>query len=65
MRLTRDEQMLALLYGDGTKAGLEKVLMNMRKTLQMDEAELMNMTDQLLKKLRGMTERSFRELMEK
>lgn len=65
MRLTRDEQMLALLYGDGTKAGLEKALMDMRKTLQMDEAELMNMTDQLLKKLRGMTERSFRELMEK
>ena len=64
MRLTRDEQMLALLYGDGTKAGLEKALMNMRKTLQMDEAELMNMTDQLLKKLRGMTEGSFRELME-
>lgn len=64
MRLTRDEQMLALLYGDGTKAGLEKALMNMRKTLQMDEAELINMTDQLLKKLRGMTEGSFRELME-
>ena len=64
MRLTRDEQMLALLYGDGTKAGLEKALMDMRKTLQMDEAELMNMTDQLLKKLRGMTEGSFRELME-
>lgn len=64
MKLTRDEQMLALLYGDGTKAGLEKALMNMRKTLQMDEAELINMTDQLLKKLRGMTEGSFRELME-
>ncbi|MCI1655624.1 MAG: transposon-transfer assisting family protein [Lachnospiraceae bacterium] len=64
MRLTRDEQMLALLYGDGTKAGLEKALMDMRKTLQMDEAELINMTDQLLKKLRGMTEGSFRELME-
>lgn len=64
MRLTRDEQMLALLYGDGTKAGLEKALMDMRKILQMDEAELINMTDQLLKKLRGMTEGSFRELME-
>lgn len=64
MRLTRDEQMLALLYGDGTKAGLEKALMDMRKTLQMDEAELMNMTDQLLKKLQEMTEGSFRELME-
>ncbi|MBO5568687.1 MAG: hypothetical protein J6A79_07150 [Clostridia bacterium] len=64
MRLTRDEQMLALLYGDGTKAGLEKALMDMRKNLQIDEAELMNMTDQFLKKLRGMTEGSFRELME-
>lgn len=26
MKLTKDEQMLVLLYGDGTKAGLEKAL---------------------------------------
>ena len=64
MKLTKDEQLLALLYGDGTRAGLEKALSEMRKALQPDETELMKMTDQLLKKLRFMTERSFKKLLE-
>ena len=53
-----------LLYGDGTKAGLEKALTDMRETLQPDEAELMKMTDRLLKKLRHMTEPAFQKLVE-
>ena len=64
MQLTKDEQMLVLLYGDGTKAGLEKALTDMRETLQTDEAELMKMTDRLLKKLRHMTEPAFQKVME-
>ena len=64
MKLTKDEQMLVLLYGDGTKAGLEKALTDMRETLQTDEAELMKMTDRLLKKLRHMTEPAFQKLVE-
>jgi len=64
MKLTKDEQMLVLLYGDGTKAGLEKALTDMRETLQTDEAELMKMTDRLLKKLRHMTEPAFQKVME-
>ena len=64
MKLTKDEQMLVLLYGDGTKAGLEKALTDMRETLQTDEAELMKMTDRLLKKLRHMTELAFQKLVE-
>jgi len=64
MKLTKDEQMLVLLYGDGTKAGLEKALTDMRETLQPDEAELMKMTDRLLKKLRHMTEPAFQKLVE-
>ena len=47
MKLTKDEQMLVLLYGDGTKSGLEKALIDMRETLQPDEAELIKMTDWL------------------
>lgn len=31
MKLTKDEQMLVLLYGDGTKSGLEKALIDMGK----------------------------------
>ena len=34
MKLTTDEQMLVLLYGDGTKAGLEQALVEMQGTLQ-------------------------------
>ena len=64
MKLTKDEQMLVLLYGDGTKAGLEKALTDMRETLQTDEADLMKMTDRLLKKLRHMTEPAFQKVME-
>ena len=63
MKLTKDEQMLVLLYGDGTKAGLEKALTDMRETLQPDEAELMKMTDRLLKKLWHMTEPTFQKLV--
>ena len=64
MRLTKDEQMLVLLYGDGTKAGLEKALTEMKGTLQPDEAELMRMTEKLLKKLRWMTEAAFQKMLE-
>ena len=64
MRLTKDEQMLVLLYGDGTKAGLEKALTEMKSTLQPDEAELMRITEKLLKKLRRMTETAFQKMLE-
>ena len=39
MKLTKDEEMLVLLYGDGTREGLQKALMEMQKTLQADETE--------------------------
>ena len=64
MRLTKDEEMLVLLYGDGTKTGLQKALMEMQKTLQADETELREMTEQLLEKLRHMSDRYFKKLTE-
>ena len=58
------EEMLALLYGDGTREGLQKALMEMQKTLQADETELREMTEQLLEKLRHMSDRQFKKLTE-
>jgi predicted N-formylglutamate amidohydrolase len=56
--------MLVLLYGDGTREGLQKALMEMQKTLQADETELREMTEQLLEKLRHMSDRQFKKLTE-
>ena len=64
MKLTKDEEMLVLLYGDGTKAGLQKALTEMQKTLQADETELREMTGQLLEKVRHMSDRQFKKLTE-
>lgn len=64
MKLTKDEEMLVLLYGDGTKEGLQKALMEMQKSLQADETELKEMTTQFLDKIRHMSDRQFRELTE-
>ena len=64
MRLTKDEEMLALLYGDGTRPGLVRALTDMRKALQEDEKELRGMTDGLLRKLGGMTDEEYEEAMD-
>ena len=64
MKLTKDEEMLVLLYGDGTREGLQKALMEMQKTLQADETELREMTYQLLEKLWHMSDRQFKKLTE-
>ena len=61
MRLTKDEKMLALLYGDGTREGLIRSLTEMKKSLQKDEKELRRMTDGLLRKLSHMTDSEFKE----
>lgn len=64
MKLTKDDEMLILLYGDGTREGLQKALMEMLKTLQTDETELREMTEQLLEKLQHMSDRQFKKLTE-
>ena len=64
MKLTKDEEMLALLYGDGTRSGLISALLDMRKALQQDEKELSYMTDGFLQKLVGMTDEEFKEAMD-
>lgn len=64
MKLTKDEEMLALLYGDGSRTGLIAALKNMRKALQRDERDLLRMTDGFLQKLSGMTDEEFKEAMD-
>ena len=64
MKLTKDEEMLALLYGDGTRSGLIAALTDMRNALQKDEKELARMTDRFLRKLSGMTEEELKEAMD-
>ena len=59
MKLTKDERMMALLYGDGTRTGLIRELEKMRPVLQPDEEELRDMTDRLLSKLSRMTDSEF------
>lgn len=61
MKLTKDERMLAVLYGDGTRCGLINALEKMRTVLQEDEQELQQMTEGLLLKLENMTDDEFRE----
>jgi len=64
MKLTKDEEMLALLYGDGSRIGLIAALKDMRKALQRDERDLLRMTDGFLQKLSGMTDEEFKEAMD-
>ena len=64
MKLTKDEQMMALIYGDGTRTGLIRALKNMELSLQADEKELLVMTDGFLAKLERMSEEEFREAEE-
>ena len=61
MKLTKDERMLAVLYGDGTSCGLINALAKMRTVLQEDEQELQQMTEGFLLKLENMTDDEFRE----
>lgn len=59
MKLTKDERMMALLYGDGTRTGLIKALKEMQSVLQEDEQELKALTDSFLSKLERMTDGEF------
>ena len=62
MKLTKDERMMAMLYGDGTRGGLISALQEMQAMLQEDEQELRIMSNGLLAKLEGMTDETFREV---
>ncbi len=62
MKLTKDEKMMVLLYGDGTRSGLISSLKEMRQHLQPGEEELTDLTDRLLEKLERMSDVEFSRL---
>ena len=67
MKLTKDEEMLALLYGDGTRSGLISALTDMKKVLQSYSVKVgddfKSLGDSFLQKLSGVTEEEFKEAM--
>ena len=57
-----DEINLMCIYNTGTRAGLMQELTAMRGHLEPDETELRELTDRVLHKLGGITDKQFAEL---
>lgn len=56
---TFDETMLMAIYNTGTREGLIRELTDMRKYLEPDESELLDLTDSVIEKLESMTDAEF------
>ena len=59
MNFTHDELNLMTIYNTGTREGLIDELTAMRKYLESNETELMELTDSALAKLRAITDAEF------
>ena len=59
MNFTHDELNLMAIYNIGTREGLIDELTSMRKYLESDETELMELTDSALAKLHTLTDAEF------
>lgn len=59
---TNEELNLLCIYNTGTRQGLIVALTDMRKYLEADEKELLELTDSALGKLRRMTDEDFETL---
>lgn len=59
---TNEELNLLCIYNTGTRQGLIAALIDMRKYLEADEKELLELTDSALGKLRRMTDEDFETL---
>lgn len=62
MNFTHDEINLMAIYNPGTREGLMAELTVMRKYLDPDETELLELTDSVLSKLSRMTDKEFLQL---
>ena len=62
MNFTHDEINLMAIYNTGTREGLIDELTSMRKYLESDETELMELTDSALAKLNTLTDAEFNTL---
>ena len=59
IHFTHDEINLMAIYNTGTREGLIEELTTMRKYLESDETELMELTDSALAKLNTLTDAEF------
>lgn len=62
MHFTQDEINLMAIYNTGTRKNLIEELTVMRKYLESDETELMELTDSVLAKLRAITDVEYETL---
>ena len=62
MNFTNDEMNLMCIYQSDSRSGLIAALTEMRGYLDEDEAELRELTDSALMKLRAMSDAEFAEL---
>lgn len=62
MNFTREEMNLMYIYNSGTREEMMAVLTEMRGYLDEDEAELQELTDSAIDKLRGITDEQFAAL---
>ncbi len=60
--LTHDEFNLLCIYRGSTRSEAMERLRSMKKYLESDEVELLQMTDSVLQKLDGMTDAEFNRL---
>lgn len=61
-RFTYEEQELMSIYDPGTREGLIANLEEMRGYLEPDEAELLELTDSALEKLRAISDEEYEQL---
>ena len=62
MNFTNDELNLMCIYDTGTRTGLIEALTTMRKQLEEDETELIQMTDSAIRKLNAMSDADYETL---
>lgn len=62
MKFTNDEMNLMCIYDTGTRAGLIEALTEMRGQLDVEEVELLAMTDSVVSKLKSMSNEAYDEL---
>jgi len=60
--LTNDEMNLMCIYDTGDRTGLINALLEMRKEISSDEAELRELTDSAIAKLSAITDEDYEKL---
>lgn len=62
MDFTNDEMNLMCIYNTGSRAGLMEALANMKKYLEQDETDLLELTESALSKLGRLSDEDFEKL---